>query len=394
MINPFSSERRMLIITVTLLLMMSVGGLYTAIVITVYVTGSLAGDDADSASVFLEEPEVLPWSSTKPSDSTDAAGTAPGTDVALDFATMSGKEIYTMVCAVCHGPEGHSTPIPLTRVPTLNHPDTLAVMSDDYLRHIIAKGRSGSPMAPMEELLTGQGVDKVVAFIRSWQAQGIDPAQVMAINGKVLAGREYFQSNCASCHGMKGEGGIGVALNTPVVLGQVTDHYLAETIINGRPGTAMASWKHLEVQTLNDLLAYLRSWQGDVPIPTQDAPDRLVDARYTVKDTNGNTIYSEQSDRALHVGKTQYERYCVECHGVEGKIDMTDPNRFAPILNNKEFLEAASDGFLLATIARGRSHTPMRPFGIDTPGNKALGAQSMRDIVAYMRSWKPAENNN
>lgn len=393
MINPFSSERR-IAVTVTLLLMMAVGGVYSAIVVTVYFSGSLSSDDVDSENIFLEEPIINLLSPFDHSGSTDAATATASNNVGLDIATMSGKELFTMVCAMCHGAEGHSTPIPLTRVPTLNHPDSLAMMSDDYLRHIIAKGRSGSPMAPMGELLSPQGVDKVVAFIRSWEAKGVDPTTVLAINGKVLAGREYFRSNCASCHGINGEGGVGVALNTPAVLGQVTDHYLVKTIINGTPGTAMASWKHLELQPLNDLLAYLRSWQGDIPIPDQDVPNRVVDVRYTDKDDNGETIYSEQSDRALHVGKTQYELYCVECHGVEGKPDMNNPMRFAPTLNNKEFLEAASDGFILANIARGRSHTPMRSFGVDTPGNKALGAQSMRDIVAYMRSWKPADNNN
>ena len=78
----------------------------------------------------------------------------------------------------------------------------------------------------------------------------------------------------------------------------------------------------------------------------------------------------------------------MECHGVEGKFEEGSLDHFAPTLNNKEFLEAASDGFFLATIARGRSHTPMRSFGVDSPSGKALGAQSMKDIVAYIRSWE------
>jgi hypothetical protein len=36
---------------------------------------------------------------------------------------------------------------------------------------------------------------------------------------------------------------------------------------------------------------------------------------------------------------------------------------YAPSINNPDFLRAAGDSFLLATIAVGRPGTPMRPFG-------------------------------
>lgn len=388
--SPFSPERRKVALTVTLILMATVGLLYAGVVAKVFTSGLLTQSSSDQNDVFLEHPVVSPLSaaesSTEPIETVSSHAGLIVDDGGMGYETMSGEEIFTSVCIMCHGPEGNTTPIPFTRVPTLNNPDFLAVASDDFLRQAIAKGRGSMP--PMEGLIKDTGLDSVVEHIRSWEAEGAEPSKIMATYGKVLAGREYYRSLCASCHGMNGEGGVGVTLNTPAVLGQVTDHYLADAIINGRPGTAMASWKHLNAQTLNDLLAYLRSWQGDVPVPTEDAPMRVVDTRYTTKDAKGNNVYSEQTPRALHVGKTQFERYCMECHGVEGKPDMSNPDRFAPTLNHKEFLATVSDGFLLATIASGRSHTPMRSFGVDTPGNKALGAQSMRDIVSYIRSWE------
>ncbi len=391
---PFSPERLPVIIGVALALGGAVTVTFLVVIGAVLWNGSIPIKGDDTQQTFHETPDVLAWQQDANGSVSDAATeSATSTEVdPFDYASMSGEEIYTSVCSLCHGADGTSNPLnPMIRVPTINNPDALAAASDDFLYHIIAKGRSGTAMAPMEEVLTPAGVQKVVDYIRAWEAKGADPSKASAGLGKALAGREHYRNNCASCHGMIGEGGIGVVLNTPNVLGQVTDHTLADSIINGRAGTAMASWKHLSTQTVNDLLAYLRSWQGDIPVPEADTPKRVVDAKHTQKDAKGNIIYHEISDRSLHVGKAQYERNCLECHGAEGKFPMGDMTHIAPTLNNKEFLEAASDGYLLATIARGREHTPMRAFGVDTPAGKKLGAQSMKDIVAYIRSWEQSE---
>ena len=63
---------------------------------------------------------------------------------------------------------------------------------------------------------------------------------------------------------------------------------------------------------------------------------------------------------------------------------------FAPALNNPEFLDAASDGFLQATIARGRGRTPMRPFGESSGGIAALSESQISDIVSHIRNWDEA----
>ena len=45
------------------------------------------------------------------------------------------------------------------------------------------------------------------------------------------------------------------------------------------------------------------------------------------------------------------------------------------------------DGFLQATIARGRSNTPMRPFGRGSGGIAPLKASEIADLVSYIRTW-------
>jgi mono/diheme cytochrome c family protein len=83
-------------------------------------------------------------------------------------------------------------------------------------------------------------------------------------------------------------------------------------------------------------------------------------------------------------GRQLYAYFCASCHGETGK------EGYAPALNNPEFLAAATDGFLAATIARGRQNTPMRAFGPGSSGMATLTSAEIRNIVGFIRSWQHA----
>ncbi|RMF23837.1 MAG: cytochrome c [Deltaproteobacteria bacterium] len=98
--------------------------------------------------------------------------------------------------------------------------------------------------------------------------------------------------------------------------------------------------------------------------------------------------------RAVEEGRKNYATYCAACHGPNGRGSRDGQGYFAPALNNPEFLAAASDGFLLATIARGREGTPMRPFGEGAGGIVSLSTRQISDIVSFIRSWQhPARSS-
>ena len=54
--------------------------------------------------------------------------------------------------------------------------------------------------------------------------------------------RTLLQNSCAGCHGASLQGAMGPSLQ-PEALASKADDLLITTILNGRKGTAMSSWK-------------------------------------------------------------------------------------------------------------------------------------------------------
>jgi mono/diheme cytochrome c family protein len=77
-----------------------------------------------------------------------------------------------------------------------------------------------------------------------------------------------FGEACASCHGERGEGKEGPALNNRVLLNLATDGYLFKTIQNGRAGTAMSGFgagssvrRTLTDADIASVVAFIRTWE-------------------------------------------------------------------------------------------------------------------------------------
>jgi mono/diheme cytochrome c family protein len=148
------------------------------------------------------------------------------------------------------------------------------------------------------------------------------------------------------------------------------------TMALGRDGTEMRPVKKspqsilsLSSDQVNDLVAYLRSWEHRAS--STEIPHNFVipgDLR------NGNTLYVS---------------HCSGCHGLGGKAELVEPgiSAWAPALNNEGFLSAATDGFVQATIVRGRRGTAMQAFGRSSQGMVDLSKEDIDDIVAYVRRW-------
>ncbi len=190
-----------------------------------------------------------------------------------EFAA-DGATLFGTFCAGCHGLRGQGRKAPgMSAFPSIAHPDFLSRAPDELIRETIRKGRPGRRMPNWDKDggLRPEEIDRLVEFVRALGATPppADSRPAHWVSGDAAAGKQLFEASCAGCHGMKGEGGEGPALNNPVLLSNATDTYFVETVSRGRRGTAMVGF--LEPSTVHGTLSsgeiesvvsYLRSWEG------------------------------------------------------------------------------------------------------------------------------------
>lgn len=197
-------------------------------------------------------------------------------------------------------------------------------------------------------------------------------------------GDRLYERHCSACHGLDGQGGVGIPLALPSFQAAVSDDFLFSTIRHGRPGRVMPSFKTLSDAQVRAIINHLRSWT-----PQQEP----------VKDEQQKQGYGRPER-----GKELFAKYCAHCHGANGGgghgtgVTFSRPRDLPimpPALNNPGFLAAASDAMIKQTLMVGREGTPMMSFIM-----MGLQERDIDDIVSYVRSfadhplhWKHDKDN-
>jgi cytochrome c oxidase cbb3-type subunit 3/ubiquinol-cytochrome c reductase cytochrome c subunit len=204
-----------------------------------------------------------------PDASPDAAPDAPPDPAAV---LARGKLLYGRYCNFCHGDEGQG--YVADHAPRLASDDLLALVSDEFLRDAIVKGRPGTTMSSWSFARRGplshEDAAAIVKHLRSWQKRPSEPLEARATAGDATRGAPLYAAHCASCHGPKGSAGKYNALANPELLASASDAFLATTIERGRAGTPMNGFAgKLSKEKIDDVVALLRSWQR----PPEEVPE-------------------------------------------------------------------------------------------------------------------------
>ncbi len=272
-----------------------------------------------------------------------------------------GATLYRSRCGTCHGAEGEGG-----IGPALNLQDFLSIASDEFLYKTIALGRDNTAMVGWFHLEDNE-IASLIAYLREWQTVPSRSLSDTRITGNIEKGELLYKGSCSSCHGNYGQGSVGPALFNKQFLAAATDQYILNSVKRGRSTTAMRAFAkefqgldQLYDDEINDIVAFIRS-------------------RETVET---DAIYTNISPGTPTKGRELYTGMCSGCHGVNGE------GKNGPALNSQEFLNAATNGFLQATIALGRAGTAMRSWAKGAQGYEELTADEINDIVAFIRTWQ------
>jgi ubiquinol-cytochrome c reductase cytochrome c subunit len=199
---------------------------------------------------------------------------------------QDGGSIYEQNCQSCHGAQGEGGV-----GPSLQDQDSVEAVAQQ-----VRVGGGGMPA--FEGVLTDQQISEVATFVVEQIAGEEPPAPTTAPSPTgapsptaspsppgELSGRQIYQQNCAQCHGVNGEGGIGPNIQ------DITDVARAEQAVRTGPG-AMPSFEGvLTDEQISAVARFVAEELGE-------APGEGVTAR------TGPEIYAQA---------------CAGCHGDEGQ---------------------------------------------------------------------------
>jgi mono/diheme cytochrome c family protein len=270
-----------------------------------------------------------------------------------------GRRLYRENCAMCHGASGEGA-----IGPALSNPVFLATVEPKYIHTMIAEGREETAMGS-QATLDAHEMASIIAHVLNWRQGKTMPLPELPEPGPLHLGEAVFSASCSPCHGARGQGNLSANLVSPAFLEAASDGFMAAAVKYGRcapPESAPPGVSAPEVtdQQLADAIHYIRERLGP---GIKQPPGRLASG-----DTaNGRELFSEM---------------CAGCHGADGR------GGGSPELTNLALLASATDGYLQASILRGRPSAGMPAFGKDSITYRKLTAEEVSDIVKYLRSFE------
>jgi DMSO reductase family type II enzyme heme b subunit len=292
-------------------------------------------------------------------------------------AITAGSEVYYQNCFYCHGdllngqgPYSRGLyPLPAD----FQDLGTIAQLEESYVFWRITTGGAGLPdsgtpwnsaMPAWHEVLSEQEVWEVIMFLydtvgqvpRIWDAEASRIATAMkneiASRRDQMTGEEIYQFRCAMCHGEEGAADTSVAellypkprdftyglFKYKTSPGELPprDEDIFNAIKYGLEGTTMPGWSALlSDPQITSLIPIIKSFDTFAAWAPEHAADEDFDddGRYLKSDyrviteqepTDGQISYTPES---IALGWQVAEDNCKECHGEEGRGNITSSTR-------------------------------------------------------------------
>ncbi|GAB4349870.1 MAG: hypothetical protein Kow0099_33120 [Candidatus Abyssubacteria bacterium] len=268
-----------------------------------------------------------------------------------------GARLYQENCAMCHGATGEGA-----IGPSLANPVFLGTVEPQFIYAMVAEGREETAMGS-QATLTAHEMASLLAHILSWRHDKIMDLPELPAPGSLRSGEAVFADSCSTCHGAEGQGNLAVNLVNPAFLAAASERFMAAAVKYGRCIPPEGSPQGVTApvvtdQQLSDAIHYIRERLG---LGFQQPPGR----RARGDSANGQMLFNAM---------------CAGCHGINGR------GGSSPELTNPALLAVSTDGYLQASILRGRPSAGMPAFGKDNVAYRKLTAEEVNNIVKYLRS--------
>lgn len=114
------------------------------------------------------------------------------------------------------------------------------------------------------------GMLLIFQFYRWFEPTNRDDARETQVQSLSAEGESIWGFNCASCHGLAGEGGVGPALNSKEFLQIASDRQIETFVSVGVPGSEMGAYSQdfagpLTNAQIKAVVTFIRSWEEDAP---------------------------------------------------------------------------------------------------------------------------------
>lgn len=195
--------------------------------------------------------------------------------------SAEGRAVFAANCAGCHGVDGRgqSEGGRALRPVAFNLVDFR--LTPDAVWQVLQTGLPGTSM-PAWNHLPGDEFQAVAAYVLTLSRTPNLPSDEMFAPQPVLqaAGERVYESHCARCHGIAGDGHGPDAANyqpRPADFHSIQVSFRgADTVIrNGVPGSGMPAWPLLTSQEIQAVTVYMRSFYQGSATPDSPAPTAL-----------------------------------------------------------------------------------------------------------------------
>lgn len=209
-----------------------------------------------------------------------AGGAAPLTPQQLSHEV--GRRVYAANCAACHGESGKAdteTAKVLKPPPRdFTDPVRMARLDDGRLYLAILRGKPGTSMGGWSGVLAPAEIVDLMRYIRTLSATQLKSMRPGELD--FLVGKEIYKTYCIGCHGEHGDAQTAVGrqvlphprdFTSAIEMEGKSDFQLAESIMHGVHGSAMAPWGGvLNKEDVRRVLVFIhRSFSPALSTPVQ-----------------------------------------------------------------------------------------------------------------------------